>query len=95
MDLESDGNHSKERSIVKIPRKKIEPEVIYRRNIKSPERHHMANVLVPQDQISAHVHSSSQSIKTVETLCDQVQSLHDTVNILEQRLTVLEEAIRK
>lgn len=94
MDLESDGNHCKG-SIAKIPRKKIEPEVIDTKNIKSLERHHIANVLIPQDQTLAYVHSSSQFIKAVEALCDQVQSLHDTVNILEQRLTVLEEANRK
>lgn len=93
MDLESDRNHCKG-PIAEIPRKKIEPEVINTRNIK-PEKHHRANVLVPQDQVSAYMHSSSQSIKAVEALCDQVQSLHDTVNILEQRLTVLEEAIIK
>lgn len=92
--MESDENHCKG-PIAEIPRKKIEPEVIDTRNIKSPEKRSMANILVPQDQISAYVHSSSQSIKTVEALCDQVQSLNDTVNILEQRLTVLEEAIRK
>lgn len=93
MDLESNGNHCKG-PIAEVPTKRIEPEVIDTRNIK-PERHRIANILVPQDQISADMHSSSQSIKAVEALCDQVQSLHDTVNILEQRLTILEEAIRK
>lgn len=91
--MRSDGNHCKG-PIAEIPRKKIEPEVINTRNIK-PERHRTANVLDQQDRISAYMHSSSQSIKAVEALCDQVQSLHDTVNILEQRLTVLEEAIIK
>lgn len=92
MDLESDRNHCKG-PIAEIPRKKIEPEVINIRNIKPEKRR--ANALFPQDQVSAYMHSSSQSIKAVEALCDQVQSLHDTVNILEQRLTVLEEAIIK
>lgn len=92
LDLESNGNHCKG-PIAEIPKKRI--EVIDTRNIKPPERCHIANVLIPQDQISADMHSSSQSIKVVEALCDQVQSLHDTVNILEQRLTILEEAIKK
>lgn len=92
--MESNGNHCKG-PIAEIPKKRIEPEVIDTRNIKPPERRRIANILIPQDQISADMHSSSQSIKAVEALCDQVQSLHDTVNILEQRLTILEEAIRK
>lgn len=66
-----------------------------RRNIEPSERNYVANVLVSQDQSLSDALFSNQSIKTVETLCDQVQSLCHTVNVLERRLTILEKAFRK
>lgn len=65
------------------------------RNIEPSERNYVANVLVSQDQSSSDAPFSNQSIKTVETLCDQVQSLYHTVNILERRLIILEKTLRK
>jgi len=56
---------------------------------------HIANIPIPQDQISFCTYSSSQSVKAVEALRDEMQSLHDTVSMLEQRMSVLEEALRK
>lgn len=70
-------------------------EVINMKNIISSERDHVRNMPVSQDHTLLCTYSSSQSVKAVEALRDQVQSLHDTINILEQRLTVLEEEFKK
>lgn len=65
------------------------------KNIGSSQRNCVANVLASQDQSSSNEVLSNQSIKTIETLCDQLQSLHHTVNVLERRLTILEKTLRK
>lgn len=92
LDLESDRNHCKG-PIADIPRKEV--EVINMRNVKSPGKSRVVNLLVPRREELLYAQSSSQSIKAVEALRDQVKSLHDTVNVLEERLTVLEETLKK
>lgn len=74
--------------------KEMKPEGINMENNKSSQKG-CANVLVSQDEISLDTFSSSQFSQTVETLYDQIQSLHHTVDVLEQRFTVLEEMLSK
>lgn len=94
LDLESDRSHCRG-PIADITRKEI--EVINMRNVKSPGKSRIVNLLgvTPRHEESLYAQSSSQSIRAVKTLRDQVQSLHDTVNLLEERLTVLEDKLKK
>lgn len=86
--------HLKSNRSLKVcsPTKKIKPKMV---NTEPSERNCAANVLVPQNQTSLDEPFSNQSIKTIKGLCDQVQSLCHTVNILERRLTMLEKTLRK
>lgn len=92
LDLESDRSHCRG-PIADIPREEI--EVINMRNVKSPGKSRVVNLLGSRHEESLYAQSSSQSIRAVEALRNQVQSLHDTVNVLEERLTVLEETLKK
>lgn len=53
-----------------------------------PEGINMKNIKPPRKK--RDVLSDNQSIKS---FCDQVQSLRETINILEQRFTILEETL--
>lgn len=74
--------------------RKTKPKMVDIRNTESSERNCVANVSILQDQSSSDALLVNRS-KMVETLCDQVQLLHHTVNVLEQRLTILEKTLRK
>lgn len=89
LNLDSDRSHC-ERSVAEVPDKKI--EVINTRNITSRKRGRVANMLHDREDQTFSAHSSQSEMKALR---DQIQSLNDTVNILEQRLTVLEATIKK
>lgn len=68
----------------------MEPKVINMRNQRPFEKGQIVNVSHLSEKASS-VHSS----KIMDALNEQVQSLSDAVIILEQRLSVLEEELRK
>lgn len=65
------------------------------KNSESSERDCVANVLNLQDKISTNTPSFNQSIKKIDTVCDQIQSLYHIVNMLERRMTMLEKELCK
>lgn len=68
----------------------MKPEIINMRNQKPFEEGRIVNISYLSKQFS-EMHPSN----AVDALSEEVQSLHDAVMSLEQRLTILEEELKK
>ena len=77
-----------------LPDEKLKVEVINLRNTRLEERAHVASVSLSQHGSRATSESLSQTSIAIEALGEQVETIRNTVVLLEQRLTVLEEELK-